>query len=102
MDPIRNTIDRNYAGTARLPLRGKLDWSKYMLEDQTFRCNRTEMLGHLVALGYYRQEKLFCHVYGYEGLELLLREYVNPDPPVYEYERLCDLPAWALDQNPKP
>jgi hypothetical protein len=97
MDPIRNTLIRNYANVAKLPLRGKLDWEYDMLNEGTFQCNSTKLVNHLVALGYLEQEKISTLVYGQDGLEQLLKEYIHPEPPIYQYTVLCDLPAWVAD-----
>lgn len=97
MDSIENTISRHYTGNARLPLRGKLPWEYGMLDQTEFRCNSTKLLRHLVALGYLKQEKLHCCVYGEAGYKQIIREFSNPDPPIYAYEQVCDLPFWIVD-----
>lgn len=97
MDPITNTIVRHYANMARLPLRGKLDWEYEMLMRGTFQCNTTKLLNHLVALGYLERKKVSTLVFGQPGLDQLLREYTSPDPPIYEYEVLHNLPVWIVD-----
>jgi hypothetical protein len=95
VDPIHNTITRHYSGVAIVPLRGELKWSEDMFSMTTFQCNSTRLLKHLVILGYLEQEKEDVGIFGHVGLERLLKEYVNPDPPIYLYTILRDLPAWA-------
>lgn len=97
LDPLSNTITRHYANIAIVPLRGHLSCEVYMLEDATFRCNSTKLLKHLVSLGYLHQEKIRAYVYGHEGLQLLIQEYTDPDPPIYEYTIVSKLPVWAFD-----
>lgn len=97
MDPIRNTIVRNYANIAKLPLRGKLDWEYGMLGEDTFECNNTKLLSHLAALGYLEQEKNSILVFGQDGLDRLIKEYVDPDPQIYRYTVIYDLPVWTTD-----
>jgi hypothetical protein len=97
MDPLRNTIMRHYANIAKLPLRGKSDWEYDQLNESSFECNNTKLLSHLTALGYLEQEKLSTFVYGQPGLELLLKEYANPDPQIYRYNIVYNLPSWIVD-----
>jgi hypothetical protein len=96
-DPITNTIERHYLGMAKLPYRGKLGWEYEMLRQETFECNTTKLLGHLVALGCLRQEKSSIMVFGHDGMRQLLKEYTRPDPPIYVYTVQCDLPVWIED-----
>lgn len=97
MDPLTNTIMRRYTNIAKLPMRGKLPWEYGMLDDGVFRCNSTQLLSYLVKLGYLDQEKESCLVYGEEGMKQLVKEYTNPDPPIYVYTVLCKLPDWIVD-----
>lgn len=97
MDPITNTIKRNYVNVARIPLRGVEEYDTGMLNEVTFRCNQTKLLRHLVVLGYLQQEKEDQLVFGYEGLQLLLKEYIAPDPIIYTYKVVRKLPNWTSD-----
>lgn len=95
VDPIHNTLVRLYANTATLPVRGIEKWNQVMFEDTTFSCNHTKLLGHLSMLGYLEYGKKTCCVFGDEGLKQLVSEYVDPDPPIYEYNVVHTLPVWA-------
>jgi len=97
IDPLRNTVTRNYTYIAKLPLRGKLDWEYDMFNEETFRCNHTKLLRHLVVLGYLHQEKISHLVFGNEGLKCLLKEYTCPESHIYEYTIMCKLPVWIID-----
>lgn len=97
MDPIENTLSRLYANIATLPLRGKVEWDVTMLEQSAFECNSNKLLKHLVVLGCIRQVSLTCCVFGNEGLQLLLKEYTNPDPPIYQYVAIHTMPVWITD-----
>jgi hypothetical protein len=97
LDPIRNTIIRNYTGIARLPLRGKQEWQYEMFQDGTFRCNNTKLLSYLVKLGYVEQVKIQTLSFGNAGLDQLIREYVDPDPLIYDYTIMRKLPTWITD-----
>jgi hypothetical protein len=99
MDPIDNTITRCYAGIAKLPLREYVKWKYDMLENQSFRCNSTKLLKHLTSLGYLEQEKVSRYVFGEEGLKELLKEYTCPDPAVYDYTVIRELPEWISDYS---
>lgn len=96
-DPIRNTIERNYANIATLPLRGVVKWKCGMLSDSEFRCNSTKLLNYLTKLGYLHQEKIHTYVFGYDGLSQLINEYVCPDPAIYHYTVQRKLPEWIVD-----
>jgi hypothetical protein len=95
--PLRNTINRNYTGIAKLPLRGKIKWEYDMFNDATFLCNQNKLLKHLVVLGYLHHEKISSYVYGKEGLDMLLKEYTHPEQPIYEFTILRSLPVWLSD-----
>lgn len=97
MDPIKNTIERHYANIAKLPLRGYIDWDGNVLKESVFQCNQNKLVRHLEILGYLHQQKESIYVYGQEGLELLLNEYLCPEPPIYTYTVVCDLPVWVVD-----
>lgn len=97
MDPISNTITRLYDNIARVPQRGVIKLDADDLHNTTFMCNSTKMLRHLVMLGYLEQEKIHSYVFGYNGLERLLKEYIDPEPPVYQYNIVYELPVWAQD-----
>jgi len=99
MDPIYNTITRCYAGIVKLPLREYSKWEYGMLESQVFRCNSTKLLKHLTSLGYLEQEKVSRYVFGEEGLKELLKEYTHPDPAVYDYTVIRELPVWISDYS---
>jgi len=94
-DPITNTIKRVYVDIAKVPLRLYLEFDRQMLDDTSFRCNRTKLLGHLEILGYVEQVKVNTLVHGEEGLERLIREYVRPEPRVYDYMITHKLPDWV-------
>lgn len=96
IDPIQNTLERHYAGIARLPKRGKLRLEVEMLSMPKFECNSTPLLRHLVLLGYLEQEKTHECVFGEEGLSRLIAEYMCPDPIIYGYTVLCELPSWTV------
>jgi hypothetical protein len=97
LDPIHNTIARSYNDVAKLPRRGKIDHNTDMFDDDTFECNSTRLLSYLTTLGYLEQEKMDELVFGYDGLQQLLKEYTRPDPCVYRYTVLCKLPNWITD-----
>lgn len=97
LDPIHNTIVRNYTGIARLPMRGRVRWNYGMFKDPIFECNTTKLLNYLETLGYVEQEKVSVCVFGEEGLRQLLREYKNPEPPIYRYTTVHSLPRWITD-----
>lgn len=102
IDPIHNTISRNYSGIATLPLRGHERWNPGMLQVDTFQCNTTKMLNYLEVLGYVEREKVSKLVYGHEGLQQLLKEYVDPEPPIYTFNVIHKLPTWVGDVNLMP
>jgi hypothetical protein len=97
LDPIHNTIVRNYSNIARLPLRRREEWNPGLLDYDSFECNSTKLMSYLEALGYVESEKLVCYVFGYEGLQRLLDEYMNPEPRVYRYTVVNSLPRWVKD-----
>jgi hypothetical protein len=99
VDPIYNTIVRNYSGIAKLPKRGRVRWNIGMLDLGTFECNSTKLLNYLEALGYVEQEKVSQFTFGEEGLRELLREYTRPEPPIYQYTVVSRLPLWLSDLN---
>jgi hypothetical protein len=99
VDPIHNTLVRTYAGTATLPRREYVGWDPDFLDDMTFTCNSSKLLNYLTLLGYLEQEKQKELVFGYEGLQQLLKEYTKPDPPLYQYTVLRQLPNWVKDQR---
>lgn len=99
MDPISNTIERNYTNIARLPRRGYEKWNLGMMSHGTFECNSTKLLNYLEALGYIEQEKVTIYVFGYEGLQQLLKEYTSPDPPIYRYTVVRKLPGWISNYS---
>lgn len=99
MDPIYNTIVRNYSGIAKLPKRGYVKWNRGMLEHGTFECNSNRLLNYLEALGYLEQEKVSQFTFGEEGLRGLLHEYTSPEPPIYRYTVVRRLPLWFSDFN---
>jgi len=94
--PITNTIERHYQNIVVLPERGEIDeLESELLQETEFRSNSTRMLRHLTALGYLVQEKVQICVYGYDGLQALLKEYLDPEPIVYSYTVTRELPRWA-------
>jgi hypothetical protein len=97
MDPLHNTIVRNYGGIATLPRRGHQRWNPGMMQQGIFECNSTKLLNYLEALGYIEQEKVSQLTFGEEGLRELLREYMNPEPPIYRYTVVRRLPLWLSD-----
>jgi len=97
IDPITNTISRNYANIAKVPLREKCEMEWYMLSDTRFRCNQNSLLSLLERLGYVGSEKPSMYVYGEEGMKRLLKEYVRPDPRIYDYFVVSTLPDWVSD-----
>jgi hypothetical protein len=97
LDPLYNTIVRNYSGIAKLPLRGYVKWDPGMLEHETFQCNSTKLLNYLEALGYIEQEKVSQFTFGEDGLRELLSEYISPEPPIYQYHVVRRLPRWLSD-----
>lgn len=75
-----------------------------MLSECKFRCNQNLLLSLLEKLGYVDVEKPSIHVYGEEGMKRLLKEYIRPDPRLYDYSVLSTLPSWISDLavlNPK-
>lgn len=96
-DPISNTIQRLYQNIARVPMRERKPMEWEMLSGPVFTCNQTKLLRHLEVLGYVEQEKLDVYVYGEEGLSRLLKEYTKPDPKVYQYRVVRQLPGWVSD-----
>jgi len=99
LDPLHNTISRNYSGVTRLPIRGRMDFRSDMVDEGAFRCNSTPLLNHLVVLGYLEQKKEFHVVFGDEGYAELLKEYINPELPIYTYEVVTSLPTWLGSIN---
>jgi hypothetical protein len=97
VDPLYNTIVRNYEGIAKLPKRERIDWDADFLECSTFDCNSSKLLNYLVILGYLEQEKQSHYVFGHQGLQQLIKEYMNPDPAIYTYTVLCELPNWVRE-----
>jgi hypothetical protein len=95
IDPITNTIDRHYSGMARVPYREKVRLEGYMLDEQQFRCNQCRLLRYLEILGYLEQKKVDVLMFGEEGHDRLITEYVSPEPRVYDYLVLRQLPEWA-------
>jgi len=96
-DPISNTICRHYTNIAKVPLRDvcKMEW--HMLSESKFRCNQNSLLSLLERLGYVDVEKPSVYVYGEEGMKRLLKEYIRPDPRLYDYSVLSTLPGWISD-----
>jgi hypothetical protein len=97
LDPIYNTISRTYTNIATLPLRRIERVTVDMLRDDVFECNQGKLLKHLTILGYIEQESLTCQVFGYDGLQLLLKEYIRPDPTIYRFKVIRKLPDWIND-----
>lgn len=97
LDPITNTILCNYVNIATVPSRGIVPWTDCMFLEDAFQCNSTKLLNHLVVLGYLEQEKVSMLVFGYEGQQRLLKEYMDPDPPIYDYRVVRKLPEWCND-----
>jgi hypothetical protein len=97
LDPIENTLSRHFQTIASLPKRGKLVFECSMLDDKIFECNGNGLLKHLTALGYLEQEKMNILVYGKYGLKQLLLEYTHPEPMIYQYTVVQQLPVWAKE-----
>jgi hypothetical protein len=97
VDPIWNTLCRHYTGTVEVRLRGCVQWDVGQLQEGTFRCNSNGVLRHLVCLGVMEQNKLSVEAYGEDGLQRLLKEYMDPDPPIYEYVCSSKIPAWITE-----
>jgi hypothetical protein len=97
LDPIYNTLSRNYRSMVKLPLREYIKMDVHMLFEENFRCNSNKCLKHLEALGYVTQEKVGIVVLGVDGMRQLLKEYQDPDPPIYQYTIVKKLPKWVVD-----
>jgi hypothetical protein len=95
--PITNTINRHYNGIAKLPLREYMKFEYSFLQERTFCCNSTKLLGTLERLGYVEREKQIRHVFGEEGYLQLLKEYNDAGVPVFRYRVLDSLPVWITD-----
>lgn len=100
LEPKRNTINRIYQGIAKVPYRGKLDVQEegYVL-NETFMANSTPMLRYVERLGYVEKRNVQIVVYGEIGLDMLLKEYFDPEPAVYEYSVVQAIPQWILDSQ---
>jgi len=95
LEPITNTIGRMYPGWATLIRRAHMPFEKDMLEQREFLCNGSKCLRYLEDLGYLSSRKESVYVVGEEGLQALLKEYLNPDAPVYRYKLdSMALPEW--------
>jgi hypothetical protein len=99
INPLINTIQRNYVDIARLPLRDHIPWDHGMFIEGEFMCNQTPLLKHLEVLGYLEQEKISIYVCGREGMEQLMKEYTKPEPRVYRYFVIKKLPSWVIDYS---
>lgn len=100
LEPKTNTIKRLYQGIAKVPFRIRVGWD----EDQDltlgyeFRANSSKLLVYLEDLGYLEKKPIQQFVYGEDGLERLLKEYLDPEPAVYEYTVIQEVPSQFLDR----
>lgn len=100
IEPKRNTLQRCYVSCATMSVRGKVDVDRtkgYLECDDILECNSTPGLSYIEAMGYIERKRLTHTVFGEYGLELLLKEYFEPIPPVYSYTVLRDVPQWLHD-----
>nr|WNA22197.1 MAG: RdRp [Downy mildew lesion associated ambivirus 3] len=98
LEPKRNTIERSYQGVAKVPYRQLIaDIEGSMEENTTFIANSSKGIRYCEDLGYLDKSILTQMVYGEEGLSMLLKEYFNPEPAIYEYRVLRPIPKWIID-----
>jgi hypothetical protein len=55
------------------------------------------LLKYLEVLGYLEKSKMNELVFGVLGLNRLIDEYTNPEPPIYQYAIVGQLPVWITD-----
>jgi len=91
-DPISYTIDMNYDGLARLPVRDEVPFHASMLRESTFECTGSARLSYLCKMGYFTYEKKTKFIVGDMGLDLLKLEFVADSPVVNVYSRVCNVP----------
>lgn len=95
IEPKMNTISRCYQSIARVPLRRYERFEEERLWiDIEFECNSTGLLSYLANMGYLERKAVDILVYGEEGFVRLLKEYFEPDPAVYHYTVMKDIPRW--------
>jgi hypothetical protein len=96
VEPKRNTILRNYAGIVKLSLRGRKGYEPQCVCEQgeEFQCNSSKGLNYAETLGYLEKTRIDSLFTGEVGLEMLLKEYFDPDPPLYIYKVLKSPPRW--------
>lgn len=97
IDPIYNTLSRHYTSIVKLPLRGYEVLTYEKIQNMTFSCNSNSLLRHLEALGYLRQEKVSIVHFGEQGMQQLLKEFMDPEPCIYQYTIVQKLPDWTVD-----
>jgi hypothetical protein len=67
-----------------------------MLEQDQFRCNSSSLLSYLEKLGIVEASKPKEVHFSEIGYRKLLKEYLDPDPVVYEYELVSEFPLWVF------
>jgi len=88
-EPIRRSLERLYTGYARIAVRvspgseeaQSIDW----YPGYTFISKSSKELAYYVALGFLEKRSLFTNVTGEEGFRLLVKDYLDPQPAMYEY-----------------
>jgi hypothetical protein len=91
-DPVKYTINANYAGIATIPRRALTPFVRHMMDLPTFSCNSTGCLSYLVKLGYFDQRKEIELIVGEEGRTKLIDEFSTTERPLVTYSRLQDIP----------
>lgn len=96
-DPITYTMRQLYCGIALLPVRELLSYDRNLEIGETkFRCNTDQHLTYLEKLGFIVGVKEQRYVYGPDGYEKLVNEFVSTLPSVYEYTVIENIPAYLL------
>jgi len=91
-DPKVHTITRLWSGYATVTRRENLPFDNTMLASSVFECNSAPYLTYFKKMGYITCEKTVDLVYGEEGLDRLIEEYVTPGKPLYVWTILEPIP----------
>jgi len=94
--PIKVTLSQHYQNIVKLPDRGVKDLTIEDLEQGRFVCNRSPLLSYLSTLGVVEQTSQRTVWFSELGFQLLLKEYLDPDPMLYQYEVVDTPPLWAF------
>jgi len=93
LDPIENTIAHMYSGTAHLDFREHRAVTMSYDNGSQFSGNISPHLTYLCKLGYVNKTPTRVLYTGEVGYQLLIKEYVNPDPVVYTFTVIKDIPT---------